>query len=432
VLLASRQPTRARRGPRYGKVVGSDLWLSDIGLAKYSIAPAGNRLPVREVADPFRGDSFIHPLEVIDGVLVHARKRRGKPGVTIGATDLRNGKSYWQTDLAAPGAGAPVSQASDNAILYATSGGRVFQLDQPKSRYTVSNRPLAESSEGLAPIFESAGVGADGSAVYWDDTQGLASSTSFGAATAPTFQLPGPIAVEPVRLGQGWIVPLALGQVHYVNAVDGAPLAAPFQPVLEPGDTRAWSTPGVTDNKVVIADGRSIYALELVSNKPARLEEFSRIEASGVDAVASRIAMAADQAFFARRDGRLTALAAGSLELAGEVDLGALVLWGPYAIEDKVLVATGAGELICVTAEAPDQIAWRVKIAADLVGPPLTQEGAFSVARRSGELLTKDLASGEAVGAMDVGQRLASGPVGYGAGLMFSTPDGALVLTKKP
>ncbi len=135
VLLASRQPTRARRGPRFGQVVGSDLWLADTGLAKYSIAPTGNRLPVREVADPFRRDSFVHPLEVIDGVLVHARKRPGKPGVTIGATDLRNGKSYWQTDLAAPRAGAPVSKAGDSAILHATAGGRVFQLDQPNSAF---------------------------------------------------------------------------------------------------------------------------------------------------------------------------------------------------------------------------------------------------------------------------------------------------------
>lgn len=433
VLLASRQPTRARRVARHSMVVNGELWLADIGLARYSISPSGNRLPVRDVAEPFRGDTFIHPLKISGGVVIHARKRRNKPGVAVGATDLKNGKVYWQTDLGAPPAGAPVSQAEGNELLHATSIGRVFRVGAPSTRFEVVNEPLAVE-DGQWPVFQTSGAQSNG-AVFWAQTQGLAATALGDASLAPMVALPGEIACQPVALGEGWVVPLVLGQVHYVRAADGAALAAPFQPILKPSETRAWRSPAVFENRnrIVIADQTSIHTLELVGDNPARLEEVARIEATGADRAVSRVAAADGLAFVARRDGRLSAFASGSLEESGVAQLGAIALWGPYAIDGRVLVATAADELLCIEAAAPGQVAWRRPVAAsDLVGSPLAADDGVTLAHRSGELLTLAPATGDPIATVDVGQRLGAGPTRCAAGLALATEDGAILIVQHP
>ncbi|TWT35648.1 outer membrane biogenesis protein BamB [Posidoniimonas corsicana] len=431
VLLASRQPTRMRRGPRYAGVHDGELWLAEVGLFRYSISPSGNRLPVRDVADPFRRDTFVSPLIIQDGALIHARKRPGRPGVSIGATDLRSGKSYWETDLAAPPAGAPVSRAGSNGLLHATAAGSVFRIDSAPARFAVAT-PAKSDATDAAPVFELASGQSDGSAVYWDATDGRAAHA--GRNGSPSYALPGQVACEPAAIGAGWVVPLAMGQVHCLSGETGQPLAAPYQPILKPGERVHWQTPGVDGRRIVIADDRSITALELVDDGAARLEEIHRVEAAGPDAAQGRIAVAGGLAFVPRANGRVTALATDSLEEAGVVDPGAAVLWGPYAVDDQsVLVATAGDELLCIRATDPSQPAWRTTVtASDLVGAPAASDGAAILATRSGSLTRLSLADGASTGGLDVGQRLAAGPALFGGDVALATPDGALVIVPQP
>ncbi|TWT75862.1 outer membrane biogenesis protein BamB [Posidoniimonas polymericola] len=430
VLLASRQPTRVRRGPRFAAVHDGELWLAEVGLFRYSISPSGNRLPVRDVEEPFRRDTFIYPLLVRDGVLIHARKRPGRPGVAIGATDLNSGKSYWETDLAAPPAGAPVSQAGGQGVLHATATGRVFRVGQTPGRFAVDNAAARTDSDAI--VFELAGAQPDGAAVYWDATDGRAAYS--GQADAPAFTLPGELACEPAPMGPGWIVPLAIGQVHYISGQDGHALASPYQPVLKPGEQKQWRVPGVGGRRVVLANADSILTLELQQDNPPRLEEIARTEATGSDTVRGRLAVVGETAFAARADGRVTALAVGTLEAEGVFDAGVPIVWGPFAVSDEAaVIGTADRRLVCLRRDAPGEPAWSVEApTAELVGAPLLRSGALVIATRTGSLLSLALATGEPSGSLDVGQRLAAGPAVFGADVALVTPDGALVIVPQP
>ncbi|MCA9239017.1 MAG: PQQ-binding-like beta-propeller repeat protein [Planctomycetales bacterium] len=428
VLIASRQPTRPERGAHYAEVVDAEIWLADTGLAKYSIAPAGNRLPVREIEQKFSRDTFLHPLIRVDGVLVHARKRRGKPGVSIAASDVKTGKVYWETDLAAPPAGAPVSLKDAQGILHATAAGSVYVARRPDQRYTALNTPIA-AAEAQEPVVFEAAAAAPGGAVYWSMEQGRAAAI-VGADASPTFALPGKVACEPTALGEGWVVPLAIGQVHYL-AKDGSLLAAPYQPVLRPGSQIAWLPAGAAGDEVVLAGGDKVFALQVVKEDPAQLELAAEIEATGDDQVVGRAAIVEGQAFLPRRDGRLTIHSAASLEETASLDLGGTALWGPFPAPGGVVLATSAGELLFVGPQSTDQPVWRKPIrASDLIGEPLIQSDSITVAFGSGNVARFGLSSGEDIATTDVGQRLATGPTSFGQGMLLATPDGAVVVVR--
>lgn len=430
VLIASRQPTRPERGAHYAQVVDAEIWLADTGLAKYSIAPAGNRLPVRDIEQKFSRDTFLHPLIRVDGVLVHARKRRGKPGVSIAASDVATGKVYWETDLAAPPAGAPVSLQDAQGILHATAAGSVFVTRRPEQRFSTINSPIDTGNAQQEPAVFEAAAGVTNGAVYWAMDEGRAAAI-VGAKTTPTFDLPGRLACEPTQFGDGWVVPLAIGQVHYL-ARDGALLAAPYQPVLRPGQQIQWLPAGADADAVVIASSDAIYALQLIKEDPAQLELAAQIEAVGDERVIGRVAVVDGHAFLPRRDGRLTVLSAASLEPTATVDLGGTALWGPFPAPGGVVLATSAGELLFAGTEPSDQPIWRKQVAAsDLIGAPLVQQDSVTVAFGSGGIARFGIAAGEEIATADVGQRLATGPSAFGQGLLVATPDGAVVVVRE-
>ena len=130
--LAIRDSRRRARSTRYTAVVNEQLWIAGTGLARYSVQPSGNRLPAQEIDEPFRGDTFVSPLRTADDVVVHVRRRRGRVGATVAATDTKTGSVYWQTDIAVPAAGragdAPQQRGGRDA---ARVGGRPGVPHQP-------------------------------------------------------------------------------------------------------------------------------------------------------------------------------------------------------------------------------------------------------------------------------------------------------------
>lgn len=426
VSLASRSPTRRRRGARYAAVHAGDLWLAGVGLSRYSISPSGNRLPVRDVEDPFRNDAFVHPLLVQDDVLIHARKRRGKPGVAIAATDLSNGQSSWQTDLMPPPAGSPVAlNAGPDGLWYATAAG-IYQLAPRDQRFMTNNQPRSPSAD--FPPVTAAGV-TRGGVNYWSVSHGV--NTPGGDEPPAVFALPGDLACPPAPLGEGWVVPLRLGQIHLLDPTTGQPLAAPYQPPLHPGQRLAWRRPAVFEDSLIIADETTMTAIDLIQGEPARLDASAQVAAADADAVVGRLAATSDLAFAARRNGRLTSHTPGSLETAGEVNLGAPPVWGPYAVGERVLVATADRKLHCVAANAPGELAWALELpAGDLVGAPLGQEKSAVLAGRNGFIARINLETGEPQRIIDIGQRIATGPTLAGDQLAVAAPDGAVLFLK--
>lgn len=429
--IATRESTSRRRAARYAAVADGHLWLADVGLAKYAISPSGGRLPVRQIDEPFRGESFLHPLYVRDGALVHARKRRGQPGVAIAATNLQSGAVHWETDLAAPPAGAPVGSNNSGSVHYATADGKVYRVNMPAGGAAVVNGAMPTPGDAPLAVFEASPQATSGP-VFWSHERGLAATPS-RAGGVDHVALAGPIASDPTPLEDGWLVPLSIGQLHYVSAQSGEALAAPFQPVIQPGELKAWRPPATAGDMIVLADGEAVYSLQVVRQPPARLQLVSQIEAVRDDQVVGRMAGVGGVVVLVRRDDRLTAVRPDSLEVVAEQQLMAPVVWGPFAVGESVLLATADNQLLCVNTAALGEPVWRAEVSAhDLVGAPVASDRRVIVARRSGRLLSFDLATGQALEALDLGQRIASGPTLAAGSLLLAATDGALLVVGAP
>lgn len=431
--LGVRPARRQPRSTRYSVVVGQELWVAGTGLARYSIQPAGNRLPVRDVAEPFRGDTFVHSLQTDDGVAIHVRRRRGRAGATVAATDLKTGSVYWETDIAAPAAGPPVASQSAGGLLYATAAGRVFLIDQTALKSGVADRVVGGDGTSLL----NAGAAHDAAAVFAALQTGV--GVGVGATTAPAtkkiqkLELPGPLACPPVKFGEGWLALLSVGQAFLFDGATGAPLAAPFQPELAPRSKLAWTPPSVTTLEdqpaVVLSDGRqNLYTLRLATSPVPSLAPVAWHELKE-GAFTSAAATTADHAAIATSDNKLMLFDTATLQLVGEIEQESAIIWGPYAAGGKFFVATAGDQLIGVDPADPEVAAWSVAVdALDLVGPPQSRDSAMLFSLRSGALVSRNPKTGEVTGQADLGQTLARGGSSVAERLAYSATDGALLL----
>jgi hypothetical protein len=131
------------------------------------------------------------------------------------------------------------------------------------------------------------------------------------------------------------------------------------------------------------------------------------------------------------QDGRLAVFALPELKPAEPVELGGRVTWGPFPAGYGALVATDAGELLLIGADAA--IAWRRELVhGELAGKPLVQDGAALVVHAQGGLAQINLADGAETGYAEIGQSAAAGPVPLGERVVVVAPDGALLVVNRP
>ncbi|MEM9185500.1 MAG: PQQ-binding-like beta-propeller repeat protein [Planctomycetota bacterium] len=436
-LLATRESRRRLRSTPYTAVMDQQLWVAGAGLARYSIQPSGNRLPVRDVAEPFRGDTFVHPLRVQEGVVIHVRRRRGRAGVTIAASDAKTGAVYWETDVAAPAAGPPVALAGGSSFLCTLASGRVFVVDAEALQSGVSERlasPSAKRGGGSRGVVLDAGAESGGAAVYPSRQSGDA--VGVDAATQPRLmQLPGALNGQPIRFAGGWLAGLASGQVACFDGLTGDAVAAPFQPELAPRQTIKWSEPALAEVDGepvgVITDGRAnLYALRLLPRPAPHLAPLSVVELEQ-QTYASRVAVAGGKVAVATSDDRLNIYELEGLSLSGEYELAAPVVWGPYHSEGVFLLATADDALLAIDPSRSDQPVWTESgEGAGLAGPPAVDSGVALFARREGVFERRRLTDGTLVDRAPIGQSIASPLTAVDGRLLVASRDGALLFVQ--
>ena len=431
--IASRRPP-PRRDPtqRYAVLVESHFWVAGLELAKYSINPAGNRLPVLDVKDKFREDVFTSPLIVRGNVLLHARRRRGEAGLTVGATDTKTGQAYWETDVAVPSAGAPSAAIQTGKLIQTTASGRVYsigvQAGQPSS---VATPAYAEASP-MNSALQSGALTTDGGLLM--SSAGSDWILRVGAdAQARWTQLPDSLACEPTRFADGWLAALQVGQVFYISSDPSKSLAVPFQPENPTGPPRTWYPLGasVVDSRptAVVTNGGNLYTLELREDDPPQVEVLSELELDRP--LTTRVAIAAEKAIAGRADGSVAVFDALSLDPLIESEPGPPIVWGPYQVGGQVLLANAAGQLLCydLTASLQGTIApqWRQELpTAELIGGPLPTGGSVVLASRNGLLHTITLDEG-AVRSIDLKEPLGSQPRLANEQLVVAAADGSVL-----
>lgn len=438
--LADRDANANRQTVAYGVMVEgpreTNLWVADDKLQKLAVLPTGGRLPVRSLPNDYEGDAFDHELIRSGGLLVHVRRPNGGAGALVAAIDLQSNEPYWETALAVPPAGAPAVDDAGMRISAAAASGAAYLLDRQTLAQRVQNEAERASSGPLnQPLTDLVDLG-DGrfvaSAVGAADMLHFRPAAPRGPASLIT--PPAPLAAPPVAWANGFLAATQIGQVFTYAADDGAQLAAPFQPTLQPGEEVAWLTPAAVpgdDPMFAVSDGvAKIYLVRLSgSGGDAQLELAGQGDV-GASSLETRLAAAGGVVMAGNKNGQIAIYSLPEMQPAAPVSLGGRITWGPYAAGDAVLAGLDAGELIRI--DPSGEIAWRRPLPAELAEGVLVEDDAVWVLEPAGALVQIDLGDGSERARIELGEPAVAGPKPFGPRLIVAAPDGALLVVDRP
>lgn len=449
--VVQRRSRRRLPNAPYAAMIDGRLWVAGSGLASYSIQAAVNQLRINELAEAFRGDTFVCPLDESDGVLIHVRRRRGRTGVTVAASDAETGRVYWATDVALPAAGPPIGATDGRSLLQVCASGDVFVINEAAMRTGVTSEKLNAPAEGgpgagyaapqyaarqskqaAAPLVVGAATG--GTGVYLASQSGaaLAVDTTNNPA-ARSIHLPSGVTAAPTRFAKGWLAPLEVGQLVYFDGTTGQPLAAPFQPSQAPRPGLRWR--GVTATEVggrpvaiATESGGRLFAVELLHAPAPHLAAAAERDLAAA-AVAFRAAVSREAVAVVTPDPRLLVLSAATLATRGESKLPAPVVWGPFGTEGGFVLATADDRLHMISAAG--DVRWASQVnATTLLGRPQATDGFMMLSHSTGQLEARSPDTGEVGGRTSLGQAIARAAIRVSGRrrMLASAGDGALLL----
>jgi outer membrane protein assembly factor BamB len=436
--VATREPTSREPLIRHALLTQGAVWIGDNQLTKYAVLPTGDRMPVLTIDDSFVRSTFDHPLALFGSVLVHVRRIDGRAGVVVTAIDADSGRTLWKNELAVPPAATPIVDEADRTLAVVDVNGLLYRFDEAALRARVQDEPLsagpAGSSAPKVTVGVNLGAGRGAFAAPAENKQLMLYDPSVVPNPVRRVTLPSFVSIAILPQGAGVLVPLEVGQVLYLNPADGQPLAAPFQPRVEPGTIVPYQPAGQTDDtgrQFVITDGNEkIYLVELVD---APQPHFKTVAEKSVGAfpIVSPVLVLDKTAFAVCDGGQLARFALPSLENVGQTDLPGDVVWGPYRLGDAIVVATANDQLVAVKSDG--SIAWSQALKeGDLAGPPLTSGNGLLLAYRNGVLERRELSNGQLAGRLDVEHPLAAGPVRLTDRIVLTAHDGTLLVVEQP
>ena len=201
---------------RYVAVADGHMWVGDTQLTKYAILPTGDRLPVESIQNNFAGDAFDHPLQLFGDTLLSVRRPKRRAGVVVAATDIKQGRTLWETDLAVPPAGGPVVDASGRGAGRCQRQRLRVPLRRSSHPFARAGQPLAARStpRTVKPLSGGADLGGGRAAFFCPDSEQLLlydPAATEGAAR--WVELPSPLACAATPFASGLLAPLKVGQV---------------------------------------------------------------------------------------------------------------------------------------------------------------------------------------------------------------------------
>jgi outer membrane protein assembly factor BamB len=420
---------------RFPLLKDTQLWVAGIGLTKYDVQASRGKLDPRWIKD--EGDIFIEQPSLVDKVLFHARRRGNQPDVLIAAVSAQDGSRYWETRVAAPPAGAPVTDAASGRLRLFNRVGAIFDL-APESLAKNGVQNAQGSPADLTEPFSSmsgATILADGLAAISSAESGPRAWVAPESGNPRWLPLPEALGAPAIAFHGGLLAPGRLGQVLVIDPVSGKSLLQPFQPRLERGTEFRWSTPLlINEREVLLADGQSkLYRLAIANKPEPRLAEVAEARLAGP--ITAPLAKVGATVYAASGDDELVAFALGgganTLAAGKSWPLASGAAWGPYTAGDYVLVASRAGQLLCL--DARQQLVWQTDFKrGSLSGTPLAVDDAVLVTTKSGLLCRLAIATGEELGMADVGEPIAAGPIALGERVLLASKAGTLLVVALP
>jgi outer membrane protein assembly factor BamB len=404
------------------------LWIAEDMFIRMDLVVSRGKLERVWVKDD--GDTFTSPPQLIGETIVHCRTLRGNAGVRVSAVNAESGEPQWATDLGVPIVSVITGTGKPDAI---NSAAMLFTLDPTKLIREKADSNPGEGKSQLLFRYPTAlsnntsllinASTANQIAVYspGQATKLRLLSANFGGAK-PTCP---PVAVE-----DRFAIGLDNGQLSLFDPSNGAPVADPYQPPMQPGVKMAWNQPAyLADSKTLVAanDSQKLVrlgvgdSLRLLSEVDLENRLVGPLVALDAKVFAVEAAPSADNVV----DFNSTSLAKGSsLPLEGR--------WvsGPFLAEGMVIVQVEE-KIQAISAE--NQQLWAIDFPQSmLLGPPLKSGDNLIFLSISGQIRVVNQASGEVIGSADIGQPLSGAARIISSGIVVGSDEGAVLLVPVP
>jgi len=432
--IASRNATGGEPIARFGLLHAGRLWVAGRELNQMAIVPTGNRLPVQNLDRNYTSDTFDHALQTAGNLLIHVRRPENQAGVLVGAMETSSGTPQWETELAVPLAGAPAVDARHRQITTVSASGDYRRFDRAALERRVQNRQAAAATQAdrFSLLTEGVDLGQGRLVIGSNGSRRLLHVRPDKAQRAlQPIELPAPQGCRPVPWGDGFVVPTTIGQVFYYDAEGGQSLCAPFQPPLTPETEHPWLTPAVyaaaDRSLLVLSDGvASIFLLQLTQQPQPHLSAAAEAPI-GPTRLNTRLAVLGELVCAGNEQGELACFGLPDLAAKPAVELGSEVAWGPFALGNRLLLATHSGELICL--DSQPQIAWRQPLARGLLdAPPVAVGDEVLLLWREGALSRIRLADGSETAHLLLDESIVAGPIPVGEQWLLTSADGTLLM----
>lgn len=429
------------------------LWIGGKQFARYKIQAVLGELTLDWIDND--GDEFVAPLQRHDTVVVHARKQQGATAFTISGQPSDARRPSWQT---AVGGTASVSlDQQNNQLSVLTSQAGLFRFDTPPAglqyqletvpqgvdRQAAYSRPvelapgrivMMGSSTSRSVLFAASGDGESAQHVGLEGSRGRAfPATAFGG------QL---------------LVPFDDGAIRLYHMPSGSQQVMPFQPSLRPGEKVVWSAPAVhadpTRGFVVMRDNQQLFGVQ-VQQQP-RQHLAMTVTKPLQDTVYPQMAALGDHLYAVTRGEHNDVLLAYDWETLEEVaqwDVDRRVIWGPWRVDNRLLLLTDNGKLCCLQPSTQTELlvltsmlngigrqhvfSWQADVKSrQIASQPLAYEGDYFLVSLSGSIWRIAGDSGAVVAHQKMREPLQGRPAVFADRLWLSGPDGAIHVIPVP
>ncbi len=415
---------------RYPLLLQGQFLVGDNQLTCFDILASRGRLQSRWTAN--LRSTTLQPLMWVGESVVQVRQRRGLPGVAVSAVSADEGKTLWETHLAAPLVGEPSYEESSGVLTAFTSSGGMFELKADElAKGAVIDEPKMglKLTEVRQPVSDAIRLERQVTAVI--QGKGAHEVSIYHSSDGRIRQLPLPDALGGPTAGMAGalITPLKPGEVFLLDPFSGEKRCEAFQPPTEAGEAFAWQRPLVIGSgEMLLTDGRrAVYRVVVEESPKACLTAKNTLELASP--IVSQLAAAGKTGFAATADGKLMSFTLPDMKEGSSWPLRGRCTWGPWAVGDRVVVASNE-QLMCADGKAQ---LWQVALpSGPLVGAPLNDGKSVIVASAKGIVLRLDAGTGKEEAKVDVGLPLGTGPVVVKDQLVVGSYDGSLYQIQKP
>jgi outer membrane protein assembly factor BamB len=416
-------------------------WVADTQLARYEIEAESGRLVPRQISD--RLSKFTQPPLLRGSVMYHVCRLPDKPGATVSAVDLQANEPAWQTWLAAPLVGEPLTGAPSGSLTAVTASGGVFRFspaafhgdapaDQPV--LAIEAGKLIRSVRDCTPLGGgrfalTMGPGSNPIVLYDPEDH----DKQFRLLVAPES-----ISSPPLALAGGILVTSATGNVFLLDLQRTENPVKPFHPSLASVTAWNWSPPqAVGPQAALLCDGdRRLYLVRLQTQPEESLVEAAAATTSAAIVAPPAVVTEAGKlteplgtaaavrgvAFLVTAGSSVVPFALPDLAEGQPQPLEGRCVWGPRRAGDVVLVATDKHRLYCLGAAQPSPAGPKE------TPPPAPKEGPQPAPQAGPQPAPQpgpEAVAGEAPANGQPGVRAAIGRLLWTAALPYGCPVGA-------